>query len=122
MTIPNSFSSKDLQQALETAPKENDQDRSTFNDEAYSEKILEIAERHLAAAFKELPDPVLHKAMSVIILQNLCSYHERRASKALEEGEKDLAGIWARDCGQLMAALRIIATTSVSDKDFMAAD
>ncbi len=120
MNIPNSFSTEDLQKALESAPKENESKSPDFDEEAYTKQIIEIDEKHLGRAFEELADPVLHKAMAVIILQNLCSYHERRSISALEEQEPQLAGIWARDCGQLMAALKIIQETSVSPTDFMA--
>ena len=119
MNIPNSFSTEDLTNALKKAPKEADVRQSS---EEYKSKVIELAEKHLAAAFDELQDPVLHKAMAVIILQNLITYHEKRSVGALGEDAPQVAGLWARDSGRLLAALQVLQTTSVSNEDFMAAD
>ena len=119
MTIPNSFSTEDLQNAMKKATKEKD---TKLSAKEYQEKIVEIAERHVTSAFNELADPVLHKAMAVLILQQLCTYHEQRAVHALEKEQPQVAGLWARDLGQLMASLKIIQNTSVDQKDFMSAD
>ncbi len=119
MTIPNSFSTEDLQNAMKKATKEKDTQLSA---EEYQEKIVEIAERHVSAAFDELCDPVLHKAMAVLIIQQLCTYHEQRSVHAFEKEQPQVAALWARDLGQLMAALRIVQNTSVDQKDFMSPD
>ena len=121
MNIPNSFSVEDLLDAMKKAPQEETiQAEKTETDEEYQKRIVKIANRILSDAFTELPDPVMHKTIAVMVIQNLCSYHEKRAVNALENENPQVAGLWARDCGQLMAALQVLQTTSVGEQDFMA--
>ena len=124
MTIPNSFSLNDLEKAYNSAPKEEEQaaSKASYDVEAYQAQILEVAQRHCANAFDELQDPVLHKAMACIILRNLVSYHERKATSAVEQSEAQVAGLWMRDAGQLLAALKTLSDVSVSDQDFFAGE
>lgn len=123
MTIPNSFSTEDLENAMKSAMKDSPSDSSIkMSDEAYQKKIIELAQRFLNQAFEELPDALFHKAIAVMILQNLCAWHEKKAEAALQEGEPQLAGLWARDGGQLTAALSVLANCSVSSQDFIAGE
>lgn len=123
MTIPNSFSTEDLENALKQAPKEESNGATQeLSEEAYKNKVIELSERFISRAFEELPDPVYHKAIAVMILQNLISYHEKKAAAALEQGEPQVAGLWARDGGQLTASLAILVNCGVSAQDFIAGE
>jgi len=88
----------------------------------YADQIMQVADKYLDAATDEVKDPMVHKAMLVLICNNFLRFHNKLAEVCLEDGNPDQAMAWSRDAGKFQAMLNILDTIVCSDNDFLASN
>ena len=116
MNIPDQISFSDLEALASKAS--NDQTPSNPDEPSdYQEKICTIAHKYVAEAYKELPDPMLHKVMMLDIITMMFAYHLHMAEEQLKHDPRCAAG-WMQDAGKFQAAHMILSTISMSEQDF----
>ena len=119
-SIPNSFSSEDLQAMLDSAPKEEDmhtpaEDTSDKDD---ADILDEIADDVLNSVPKEHEGPLVHKVMAMKVLARMIEWHTYMGEKLHEEGETEAGSAWLRDAGKFQACFAIMQGITVGRDDF----
>ena len=127
-SIPNGFSAEDLQRMLAEARPEPSEECTGCPDcddsipDEYADQIMKVADKYLDMATNEVQDPMVHKAMLVLIIGNFIRFHNKLAEVCLEDGMNEQAFAWARDAGKFQAMHNILSTIVCGDKDFLAPD
>jgi hypothetical protein len=124
-SIPSSFSSEDLQELLANARHEDDcqcgncptGDGPHGEQGLTDEQVADIAQKYLVAASTDCDDPVVHKMMLHMIINNMIAWHSRMGDKYVELCEPEQAMGWFRDAGKFQALANILDTISVSESD-----
>ena len=124
-SIPSSFSSEELQELLANARHEDDcqcgdcpTGEGPHGEQGLTdEQVAELAQKHLVAATEECDDPIVHKFMLHMIVNNMIAWHSRMGAQYAEMGETDQAMGWFRDAGKFQALANILDTISVSESD-----
>ena len=120
-SIPNSFSSDDLQRLFENAQPESEvqptgegpHGRQGLTDE----QVVELAGERLDC-MEACSDPIVHKVMMHMIVTNMIEWHSQMGHKLASEGMETACMAWLRDAGKWQAIANILATINVSDNDF----
>ena len=120
-SIPNSFSSDDLQRLFENAQPESEvqptgegpHGRQGLTDE----QVVELAGERLDC-MEACSDPIVHKVMMHMICHNMIEWHTRMGARIAEEGMPEAATAWLRDAGKWQSIANILDTINVSDNDF----
>lgn len=81
------------------------------------EQATELAYSKLEEACKACNDPIIHKLMLHMIVDNMLAWHSRMGSEFAEKGDSRSAMGWLRDAGKFQAIANIIDTISVGDND-----
>lgn len=116
-SIPNSMSSDDLQRFLENAQPEE-----TTESQYTRELIEKTADRLVQEAVQVCPDPLVHKAMVVHIVNGLISWHDKISEQMFDRGETKSAIAWAADKGKFQAMMNILYTINLGEDDWMTTD
>ena len=119
-SIPNSFSSDDLQRLLENAPSEDVKpsgDGPHGEQGLTEEEVLQLASDRLDCTDK-CNDPIVHKVMIHMIVMNMIEWHSKMGAKLVDEGQEGAAMAWFRDAGKWQAVANILDTINVSGDDF----
>ena len=126
-SIPNSFSSDELQAMMEQAAERDAERAQADNSDmhTYGSQELTGVEMQKAAlnlieeSFDICNDPVFHKAIVVELINNMILWHTRTGEKAYEHGETAVGTSWLRDAGQFQAILALLDNISVGPGDFL---
>ena len=120
-SIPDGISFEDLEGLASQAAAREEIDNVSDDSDKLScgytrEEILNVAEKHCTAALEDINDPLVHKAMCVLMLNNMLEWH----SKAGMNQDSPVAQMcWHRDAGKFQAILNILDTISVGEEDFL---
>lgn len=120
--VPDKVSMNELGEYLVQAQNVGD-DSSNFEDNVLDTAYELVYSIAINVCKEEDQEPLLvHKAMAMIILQGMVTYHCKVADKlhADEEWEKTIG--WSKDAGKFQAMLNIIRSISVCPNDFMVDD
>ena len=115
-SIPNGFSTEDLERMLADAQPEPEV--TTDPDNQSQERIIDIATEAIELACEQSEGPVVHKAILHMIVDKMLTWHTDTAKEMLEAGQVESAIGWARDAGKFQAIWNILATISVDPEDF----
>ncbi len=120
--VPDKISMDELGNYLEKA-QSVDRESSNFEDDVLDTAYELVYSIAINVCKEEEQDPLLvHKAMAMIILQGMVTYHCKVAEKLHAEGKWDKTIGWSRDAGKFQAMLNIIRSVSVCPNDFMIDD
>ena len=125
-SIPNGFSSDDLEALLANAraAKEIEAADEPTGEGPYGRQGLTrhqletLAEELLDESLEHCSDPMLHKLLTLTIVMRFASWHQKIAEAHLERGETDAAGAWMRDAGKFQAVMDILTSVSLGPDDF----
>ena len=127
-SIPNSFSSDELQAMMEQAA-ERDAERAQSDDsdsghtygsqELTGKQMTSAALKLIEESFDICNDPVFHKAIVVELINNMVHWHTRTGETCYEHGETVAGTHWLRDAGQFQAILALLDNISVGPGDFL---
>ena len=113
-SIPNGFSSEELQKLLDNANSEDDSSESS------SQITTEIHDQmdNLATSH-DVPPQLLGKVVMMFTCNRMIDWHSHTSTKHAEHGESDQAIGWGRDAGKFQAIVNILGTIIVDgDDDF----
>ena len=115
-SIPDAFSSEELQRMLAEAQPEPEV--TTDPDLQSDEYILEVAQEALDLACDKSSGPMVHKVMLHKIVTHMFDWHCKMADSLLEESMPEQAMGWSRDAGKFQSIMNILSTISVDQDDF----
>ena len=113
-SIPNSFSSEDLEALLKDAPAEQEVDNSRNYDKDY---IIDLASEICDEMMERSHGPLIHKVVALTILARLQSWHTDIGEARIKDDETSGIG-WMLDAGKLQAAGQLLESVSLGDDDF----
>ena len=122
--VPDSFSADQLKEMMaEAIPEEIAHkcelcDSDSAEDEGphgsnnlTDDQVIDVAAAALDEVTAVCDDPIVHKVMMHMILDNMLLWHKN-------VGEKTDLHSWSRDAGKFQAIANILNTIAVSDDDF----
>ena len=129
-SVPDSVSFADLSNLYEQRVAEEAVANLIFGEEEdskvisdFEEHCLQVAQDALDEAIAHIPDPMVHKVMALICINNICRYHEALAEATLKEvglEASDVANAWIKDAGKLQVAHNILRNVVLGENDFTA--
>ena len=114
-SVPNGFSSEDLQAMLDSAPKEAEvhAPAAPSSDE---DKIDAAADEALNSV--ENPSPLMHKLMAMKVIARMIEWHTNYGQAMIADGEIEQGTAWLRDAGKFQAVLCTLQGIAVGNDDF----
>ena len=113
-SIPNSFSSEDLEALLKDAPAEKEVDNTQNFSKDY---IIQLASDICDEMVQKSHGPLIHKVVALTILARLQSWHTDIGEGRIQDGEGSGIG-WMLDAGKLQAAGQLLESVSLGEDDF----
>lgn len=123
-SIPNGFSTEDLESMLNNARHEDDcrcddcapSGEGPHGDQGLTDdEVIEAASKLIDDSLEVCNDPLFHKVVAMTIVTRLMCWHKEIAEK--QESEQS-SGAWMRDAGKLQAVMDIMCSVSVGPNDF----
>ena len=125
-SIPDGFSMGELELLQEAAAKK-DAEREAEAAEAKSEaifdgktkeEVVDIAGDLVQEAIDKCNDPMVHKIMMMMIIDNYLEWHTKAGIAQMEDGEERSAVCWLRDAGKFQAMHNILSTITTGPNDW----
>lgn len=117
-SIPDSFSTEDLQALLADAPSDEANVPSNEDGTKFSEEQIDYVVGYALDQITDaIPDPVAHKAALVRVAYNMIRWHTAVADQQFAAGNKASGTAWMRDAGKWQAILDIATSISLGDND-----
>ena len=123
-SIPNGFSTEDLESMLNNARHEDDcrcdqcepSGEGPHGDAGLTDdELIEAASKFLDDSLEICNDPLFHKVIAMTIITRLCAWHKGIAENQDDPGSQ---GAWMRDAGKLQAVMDIMCSIAVGPHDF----
>ena len=125
-SIPDGFSMGELE-LLQKVAAENDAEREaeTAKDKSEAlydgknrEEVVDIAMDLVQEAIEKCNDPMVHKMMMIMIIDNFLEWHTKAGLAQMEEGDERSVVSWLRDAGKFQAIANILETINVGPYDW----
>ena len=113
-SIPNSFSSEDLEALLKNAPTENEVDNTHNFSEDY---MIQLASEICDEMMERSHGPLIHKIVALTILGRLESWHNNVGVERLKDDDTSGVG-WIMDAGKCQSARMLLETVDLGSDDF----
>ena len=126
-SIPDGFSMGELE-LLQKVAAENDAEREaeTAKDKSEAlydgknrEEVVDIAMDLVQEAIEKCNDPIVHKMMMVMIIDNFLEWHTKAGLTQMEDGEELATVSWLRDAGKFQAIANILESVTVGPHDWL---
>ena len=82
------------------------------------DEVIDIAHKFVTGALEECNDPMTHKIMIMMILDNFLEWHTKAGLIQMEEGEERSTVCWLRDAGKFQAMHNILSTVTTGPNDW----
>lgn len=125
--IPDGFSMGELE-FLQKVAAANDAEREAEAAEAEAEfrpfdgktqdEVIDIAADLVQAAIDQCNDPMVHKMMMSMIIDNFLRWHTQAGMNEMENGNERSTVCWLRDAGKFQAIHNILDTISCGPHDW----
>ena len=117
-TTPEGISTADLADLLKDAPKDKDnvKEEGPFNGFTGSQ-VIAAAEKAMDDLYDEIGHPMVHKALALLIINNLTSWHKSTAATSFQDDQGSCLG-WAEDVGKLKVSYEALRTVQITSDDF----
>ena len=125
-SIPDGLSFGDLE-AMQKEAAERDAERQAEVTAAKSEaifdgktkeEVVDIAADLVQEAIDKCNDPMVHKIMMMMIIDNYLEWHTKAGINQMEDGEERSAVCWLRDAGKFQAMHNILSTVTTGPNDW----
>ena len=125
-SIPDGFSMGELEILQEAAAKkdaEREEEAAKAKSEAVydgktKEEVVDIAGDLVQEAIDKCNDPMVHKIMMMMIIDNYLEWHTKAGIAQMEDGEERSAVCWLRDAGKFQAIHNILSTVTTGPNDW----
>jgi hypothetical protein len=125
-STPDSISYSDLQSHLDKAAERTAELKQQIAEErdgpfdGHSRQDLnKVARSCVNLAVSEIDDPMVHKVMVCMILDNMIKWHTKTGTTLIKDGNEEAGQAWLRDAGIFQAALFNIMSIELTDEDFI---
>ena len=124
--IPDGFSMGELE-LLAQAAAANDAEREAeaAKDKAEAvydgktrDEVIDIAGDLVQEAIDKCNDPMVHKMMMIMIIDNFLEWHTKAGLAQMEDGEERSTVCWLRDAGKFQAIANILDTVTTGPYDW----
>ena len=124
--IPDGFSMGELE-FLQKVAAANDAEREAEASEAKAhgpfdgktqDEVIDIAADLVNAAIEQCNDPMVHKMMMSMIIDNFLGWHTKAGMSEMENGNEHSTVCWLRDAGKFQAIHNILDTISCGPNDW----
>ena len=124
--IPDGFSMGELE-LLAQAAAANDAEREAeaAKDKAEAvydgktrNEVVDIAMDLVQQAIDLCNDPMVHKMMMIMIIDNFLEWHTKAGLNQMEDGEERSTVCWLRDAGKFQATANILETVTTGPHDW----
>ena len=119
-SIPNGFSTDDLERLLKEAATETETEEGT-DSQTESQRLIKLAGDLCDNMMDKGEGPLLHKVVALTIIARLASWHKTVGRDRLKEGD-DCGESWLMDAGKCEAASELLASIDLGDDDFTCHD
>ena len=125
-SIPDGFSMGELE-LLQKAAAANDAEREAEaakdNAEAVYDgktrnEVIDTAGDLVQQAIDRCNDPMVHKMMMIMIIDNFLEWHTKAGMAQMEDGDERSAVCWLRDAGKFQAIANILETVTTGPNDW----
>jgi hypothetical protein len=122
--IPDSFNVDQLSELLATAKQEDEIHAESTNEKHHDpDKIMEVAFKAVEDTIAEIGDPIVHKAMMVIIIKKMIEWHTKMGMMYAKDGGNEQTTVaWLRDAGKFQSMADILFNICLGDEDFFIQD
>ncbi len=130
-TTPDSINAADLEKALETAVKEPESAKATWQirreanpDKPFNgmdiQEASDYVEYVIDQIIDEQPNVVIAKMIAARLIANVACQQQEVGEMLLEQNERSAGLAWIKDSGRLWAIQEQLRRIDVSDNDFIA--
>ena len=121
-SIPDGISFGDLSDLRdEAAARESEAECKKLNahfDGKTKDEVVDIAADAVEEAIQKCNDPMVHKIMIMMMIDNMLEWHTKAGVKQAEDEEIRSAVCWLRDAGKFQAIANILATVTTGPHDW----
>jgi len=124
--IPDGFSMGELE-ILQQVAAANDAERDTETPQAdpkgpydgkTQDEVIDLAADLVNAAIEQCNDPMVHKMMMSMIIDNFLEWHTKAGMSEMENDNTRSTVCWLRDAGKFQAIHNILDTISCGPNDW----
>jgi len=119
-SIPNGFSTDDLERMLKEASSEAGESAETEAGSP-SQRMIKLAGKLCDDMMDLEGGPLLHKVVALTILARLASWHKTVGRDRLQDND-DCGESWLMDAGKCEAASELLVSIDLGDDDFTCHD
>ena len=124
-SIPNGFSSDDLEALMQQASKDitdiEPSGEGPYGDQGLTQSELEqLTENIIDESLERCNDPMLHKMIVIVLCYRFATWHRNIGNRYFSEGNTESGGAWMRDAGKFQAMLDILTSVAIGPDDFTA--
>ena len=123
-SVPDSVSFDELKDLRdEAAAREAQPPKSDAHyDGKTKEEVVDIAMDLVQEAIAKCNDPMVHKIMMMMIIDNFLEWHTKAGMNQMENGEPRSVVCWLRDAGKFQAIANILDTVNTGPHDWTTGD
>lgn len=119
-SIPNGFSTSELERLLKDAATETETEKVT-DSQSESQRLIKLAADLCDDMMDKGEGPLLHKIVALTIMSRLSSWHQKVGTDRLKGGE-EYGENWLMDAGKCEAASELLASIDLGPGDFTCRD
>ena len=82
------------------------------------EEVVDIASNLVQEAIDKCNDPMVHKIMMILIIDNFLEWHTKAGIHQMEDSDERSAVCWLRDAGKFQAIHNILSTVTTGPFDW----
>ena len=86
------------------------------------DEVVDIAADLVQEAIERVNDPMVHKIMIMMMIDNMLEWHTKAGVQQAEDDEVCSAVCWLRDAGKFQAIANILATVTTGPHDWTCGD
>lgn len=121
-SIPDGISFGDLEamqkQAAEREAEAETKKLNAHFDGKTRDEVVDIAADLVEEAIEKCNDPMVHKIMIMMMIDNMLEWHTKAGVSQAEAEEIRSAVCWLRDAGKFQAIANILATVTTGPYDW----
>ena len=121
-SIPDGISFGDLEAMQQEAAKREAEAVEAKSKAVYDGKtrdeVIDIAHELVQEAIDKCNDPMVHKIMMMMIIDNYLEWHTKAGIAQMEDGEERSTVCWLRDAGKFQAMHNILSTVTTGPNDW----
>ena len=109
---------REVQESIERAKAAAEEKPDAHYDGKTRDEVIDIAASLVENALQQCNDPMVHKLMMMMIIDNFLEWHTKAGINQMEDGDTRSSVCWLRDAGKFQAIHNILDTITTGPKDW----